>query len=87
MIWCSRFEAYAGGLGFMEALEEGREANMLVNHKTVYNSTMDEGNLMDTVKKCNQVAMATLTMTFEWRLYVFDLQVKGCLWLANGTGT
>ena len=65
MIWWSRFEAYAGCIGFLDALEPGGEKVMPRSNKTIVDGTTDEGKLKNAAKKRNQVAMANLTMAFQ----------------------
>jgi hypothetical protein len=65
MIWWSRFEAYAGCIGFADALEAGGEAVMPASYITPLDGTKEDGILALAAKKRNQVAMANLTMAFQ----------------------
>jgi hypothetical protein len=64
MIWWSRFEAYAGCFGFLDALEEGSEKSTPRTSKDVLDEDTTKGKLVIAGKKRNQTAMSNLRMAF-----------------------
>ena len=75
MVWWSWFEAYAGCIGFLDALEEGGKTDMPATAKTLVDSTTAQGKLKEAAKNRNQLAMANLSMAFtsEGSMYlVYD---------------